>query len=519
MKDQSNVVPPYTKLTDLASERLGGYILSATDEWFAPASWLLRPGRGEFTPGKFVETGQVYEGWETRRHNKDHDHCIIRLGLKGVICGFDVDTNHFTGNNGEFASVDGAFLETEPRKDELVNIQWTEILPKSQLQNGEPGKGHNYFEIQNDKIWTHVRLHMYPDGGIARFRVFGKPHMDWEKFDSREIMNLAGIECGAGIADVSNAHYSHPGNMLQPGRGINMGDGWETRRRRGKGHDWAIVRLGASGFPNRLLIDTNHFKGNFPPLCSVEGTFIEEDSSLEDANWTEILREPLCAHKEHHFTIPEPHKFLLINHVRINVFPDGGVSRFRVYCQLASQQLRPTKMPKYGKMEGAIVAKLLNVGDYSNYGNVVDLQEDKGVTLSATTTRYNWLTDMQNLRPNAKLNLCCFKVKATVLPFQIKLLERHLFSTQVFLPRKDTRYLAIVAQNGKDDKPDLSTLRAFIAEKGQGITYFPGTWHHPIACLDFDLSFNCMVYEDGNPDDCHIVKYEDPIYVINELNL
>jgi allantoicase len=114
-----------------------------------------------------------------------------------------------------------------------------------------------------------------------------------------------------------------------------MHDGWETRRRRGPGHDWAIVKLGARGTLHRVEVDTSHFKGNAPGSCSIEGCDAPGGPLAADsAGWREILpRTPLRPHTWHRFdqvAAAGP-----ITHARLNIHPDGGVARLRLFGALA----------------------------------------------------------------------------------------------------------------------------------------------------------------------------------------
>jgi allantoicase len=320
---------------DLLSERVGGKALSCSDEWFAECASLVKPGRGVFKEGHFVSTGQWMDGWESRRSfdrarfrpegGLDHDWCILRLGIRGVIRGVDIDTNHFKGNAPEFASVEAAFVEGD--LDE--NTQWHEVLPKS------PTNAHsqNLFEINDERVWTHVRLKMYPDGGIARFRVYGEAHINKDNFIEGELIDLASVMNGGLGLDCSDRFFSSPSNLLMPGRGVNMGDGWETKRRRDENNDWSIVKLGLSGTIRKVIVDTAHFKGNFPDRFSLEATSTDRDDiTAEDISWQTVIAETaLYADQEHIFIDPiqvsVDEKF---THVRLNIYPDGGISRLRI---------------------------------------------------------------------------------------------------------------------------------------------------------------------------------------------
>jgi allantoicase len=286
----------FTDLVDLASERLGGAVLSATDEFFAPKENLLKPGPAVFIPGKYVDTGKWMDGWETRRH-RVHDWCLIRLGVPGIIRGVVVDTAHFKGNFPESCSIEASADQQN----------WTEILAKSMLQ----GDSENLFKIDDSHRYTHLRFHIYPDGGVARLRVHGE--VIPEKLG--DFIDLASIENGASVVEASDMFFGSRHNMIFPGRSTGMHDGWETRRSRGPHHDWCIVQLACEGEIERIEVDTLHFKGNFPESC---------DLSTDDI---EILgRQQLKAHSLHTF---EAHA--TASRVLFRIFPDGGVSRLRIW--------------------------------------------------------------------------------------------------------------------------------------------------------------------------------------------
>ena len=319
-------IPSFTQLADLASARVGGRAIATNDDFFASKSNLVKPEPAIFIPGKYTTRGKWMDGWESRRRRTPgHDWCIVQLGMRGRVRGVDVDTSFFTGNYPTHCSIDAV----DTAKD-YAGIPWTEILPKTELA----GDSHNFVPINSDQPWTHLRLNIYPDGGVARLRVYGEVVVDWTKLArSGRPLDLAAIRNGGLVMAASDVHYGATGNMLMPGRAKHMGDGWETKRRRGPGHDWAIVRLGTPGTLSKLEIDTNHFKGNYPDSASVEGCMLPDGSldRLHHATWVEVLRQTkLRAHHRHVFSKDLAHRGP-VSHLRLNIFPDGGISRFRVH--------------------------------------------------------------------------------------------------------------------------------------------------------------------------------------------
>ncbi|OUR75835.1 allantoicase [Colwellia psychrerythraea] len=327
-----------THYVDLASEKVGGETLSCSDDFFAEMENLLKVGRGIFIEEKFTERGKWMDGWESRRsygrnNGRDSDWCIIRLGISGVIRAFDIDTNYFRGNAPEKVSVEACVSEVQPNKDTV----WQTIFSATDVK----AHSQNLFVLDSEKkanntAFTHVRLTMFPDGGIARFRVYGEAAVNWNDFVDGELIDLASIKNGAKALLVSDMFFSDKNNLIMPGRGVNMGDGWETKRRRDPGPDWSIVKLAATGSVNKVIIDTCHFKGNFPDTFKLEGCISDSDDFADGAvsvTWTPIIPSTkLYAHREHLFTkeiITE--KDQPFTHVRLSIFPDGGISRMRVF--------------------------------------------------------------------------------------------------------------------------------------------------------------------------------------------
>ncbi|MDQ0464721.1 allantoicase [Caulobacter ginsengisoli] len=317
-------------LIDLAQPRLGAEVVYATDDFFADKSRLIDPAEPVFIPGKYDDNGKWMDGWESRRKRvPGYDWAIVRLGVPGRIAGFEIDTRHFTGNYPPRASIDGCYCrEAIPPGD----TAWTSLLGVTDLQ----GDSRRLAAAETPGVWTHVRLNIFPDGGVARLRVFGRVEVDWSAIGDRRVDLLALENGGRGLL-ANNEHYGRVENLTAPGRGRDMGDGWETRRRREPGHDWAVLALGHAGRIEEILVDTRHFKGNYPDRCMIQAT-TEDAGPLEtlearSAAWPVLLPEvKLQADAEHRFEVADS---AAIRFVRLNIFPDGGVSRLRLWGRQA----------------------------------------------------------------------------------------------------------------------------------------------------------------------------------------
>jgi allantoicase len=327
----------FTALADLASARIGGRAVAASDEFFAPKSNLLKPEPPVLVAGKFTSRGKWMDGWETRRRRTPgHDWCVVKLGVRGRIRGVNVETTHFTGNYPSHCSID-ALDTTAPMTPTLrstIGAPWTTILPTVPLR----GNGDNLFAMDEERPWTHVRLNIVPDGGVARLRVYGDAVVEWTKAArGGRLVDLAAIQHGGLVLGASDMHFGAKDNMIVPGRARDMGDGWETRRRRGPGHDWAIVKLGAAGHVVQVEIDTNHFKGNYPDSASLDGCYAPGATleQLSSAAWIEILAQTQLRGHHRHLLSALAHAGR-VSHVRLNIFPDGGISRLRVHGTLAA---------------------------------------------------------------------------------------------------------------------------------------------------------------------------------------
>ena len=328
----------FTELIDLASERLGGAVLVANDDFFAEKENLLKASAPIFIEDKYTDRGKWMDGWESRRRRTPgFDWCILRLGLPGIIKGVVVDTSFFRGNYPEHCSLEATTFDHLPTEEELTSdaVNWMPILPQMPLA----GDSKNPFTIDYQERVSHLRFKIYPDGGVARLRVYGEVVPNWEKLKRKGgYLDLAAVENGALVLSCSDMFFGHRHNLIMPGRAANMSDGWETKRRRGPGHDWVIIKLGATGVIHHIEVDTSHFKGNFPESCSLEACHAENlpADSLTDLSvpWHNILsRTKLQAHTRHYYD-QELLDVGPVSHLRFNIFPDGGVSRLRVYGSL-----------------------------------------------------------------------------------------------------------------------------------------------------------------------------------------
>jgi allantoicase len=327
--------PEFTRrYVNLADPRLGARALEASDEFFAPKERMLDPEPAVFVPGKYDDNGKWMDGWETRRkRTTGYDWCVVKLARSGVVKGLDIDTSHFTGNFPPAASVEAAYVPGgEPPGS---STQWTQIVPSMTLQ----GNSHHYVEVADGQAYTHLRLNLYPDGGVARLRVYGQPQVDWANASRSAPVDLAAMENGAYVVAANNQHFGAASNMLMPGRGVNMGDGWETRRRREPGNDWAIIALARPGTITKVEVDTAFFKGNYPDRCAIQAAYVTggTDSSLitQAMFWPTLLGEQkLQMDKQHRFEA-ELAAIGPVTHLRLNIIPDGGVSRLRAWGVLA----------------------------------------------------------------------------------------------------------------------------------------------------------------------------------------
>lgn len=331
--DEAIELPDFARrFPNLASPIFGSRVLSASDEFFGAKERIISDASPVFVPDKYDEHGKWMDGWESRRkRDPGNDWCVIELGVNGCVRGVEIDTSYFTGNFPPGASLEAC----EPGADMSDPNAWKPLLSRVTLK----GDQRQFFAINNDRVWKHVRLNIFPDGGVARLRLFGEAAPDW--FSLPKITELSALKNGGRIIAYNDAHYGNLWALLSEGRGRTMGDGWETRRRREPGHDWIIIALGARGLVEKIEIDTAHFKGNFPDSASVEGADIAGGADTliqgDAVEWTELLaRQKMQADFVHKFGASDIRTSTPVTHVRLNIFPDGGVSRFRIFGKRAS---------------------------------------------------------------------------------------------------------------------------------------------------------------------------------------
>ncbi len=318
---------PFSGFVDLAQPRLGSEVVFATDDFFADKARLISPAAPVFIPDKFDDHGKWMDGWESRRKRiAGHDHCIVRLGVPGILRGVDIDTSHFTGNFPPHASIEACIADTEhPDKD----AGWTEIVGRTPLQ----GDSHHFISIKDERQFTHLKLHIYPDGGVARLRVYGEIRPDWSRFDRNTAIDLFALENGGRSIGCNDEHFGSMRNLNAPGRGVNMGDGWETARRRVPGNDWVVLALGHPGTVTSVEVDTAHFKGNYPDRVMLQATLCDDADDVAVANsenWPVLLPESKLKMDQQHLFTDELQSIGPVSHLRMNIYPDGGISRLRI---------------------------------------------------------------------------------------------------------------------------------------------------------------------------------------------
>ncbi|GJN92527.1 hypothetical protein Rhopal_005557-T1 [Rhodotorula paludigena] len=486
----------FGSLIELSSDALGGSIVDTSDEFFCTASNLLKVPPSVSMKGQFGPNGALFDGWESRRHNPTYDWTIIKLGALGKIVGCDVDTGHFSGNESPASGVWGAHVpEGETISED--STKWTPLLPITPLG---PAQRHLFLLPSVSEPVTHLKLTMHPDGGLGRFRAYG--HVvppPAPAVPTGRAVDLAYVLNGGTVTGESDQHFGRGGNLILPGRGKDMGDGWETRRSRGrlgtgKG-DWVVIKLAEPGYLEWVDIDTLHFVGNFPHSAELYGiSSTEECPSYDSAGWTRLLDETkLGPHRQHFYQLSHPEKAW--THARLNIYPDGGVKRLRLYGRPQSQYpdysaLIPLPAPAPAASLDAApsssalaasgpastslsVPKLpavpLTPSAFAPYGSVIQSYPDersapKEIKIKTvnfgTARKFNHLAPVDSVAPPpgrfaaaekanggqvpaGEINFCVFRcepqngargAEGGKEQWEVKVLERHEFSSQAFVP-------------------------------------------------------------------------------------
>ncbi|KAF9112717.1 Allantoicase [Mortierella sp. AM989] len=560
----------FAKNVDLAVKTRGGKVLYTSDEWFAETHNLLTAAAPISRKGHFTPKGAWFDGWETRRHSPGNDWCVIQLGYPGSITGFEIDTAFFTGNHAPFVSVEGfvaiaadsvsvneadvagshqqgsgASQGAVPDSAEgWANAHWTPILPKVALN---PDSRHGFKLMQaTASFFTHIRFRMFPDGGVARLRVYGNVHQVLPE-DKAEIFDLAAAGAGGKVEAFSDAHFGSPSNMLLPGRGHDMSDGWETKRSRAPGHvDWCLIRLAAAGHPTLIEVDTAHYMGNPSKAVTIHG-FTASDTLQE--NPIVLLNEaPVKPHRQHFFEVSSSiSSGPAISSVKVIMIPDGGIKRVRIF---GSQSWPAKPLPEsslIGKRQPlpdeytwnliTIQAEPITKEAFAPWGEVIEvpLYDPNAIKVNQGTAQKfsnvghfaNWrsyaLNDEAIVKSNKKsldkvpspeivpatANIAIFQCYKPIDTPEVgvKLLERHPYSSQIFVPMGgdgNGGFVVVVAKDRlSDGMPDLSTLKAFTVKNSQGVNYKPNVWHHPMVVTERPVTFLTITHESGvRKDDC-----------------
>ena len=320
---------PFHQWIQLEQPRLGSQVTFATDEFFAAKERLIDPKDPVFIDDKYDDHGKWMDGWESRRkRTPGNDHCVIRLGVPGIVHGLNIDTSFFTGNFPPQASIDACVSAADVPDD-----GWFEVLPVTDLA----GDAHHFLDIECDSIITHLRVNIFPDGGIARLRVYGEVRPDFSQIHG--VVDLLALEHGGRALACSDEHYGSMHNLNVAGRGVNMGDGWETARRRGPGNDWVVLALGHPGVVEAVEVDTAHFKGNYPDRVTLDAAMFAADEvpDNDDPRWQPLLPEAKLEMDKQHAFSAQLQSLGVISHVRMSIFPDGGISRLRVFGRASEE--------------------------------------------------------------------------------------------------------------------------------------------------------------------------------------
>jgi allantoicase len=336
MSDETTTPPVADGQAELASRLLGATVIAVSDESFGEKEHLLDPAPVNFEPGNYGPHGELVDGWETRRRRTPgHDWALVRLGLPGRISAVDVDTSSFTGNFPPECAVEACGLDGYPGPAGLSDqaVEWHEIVPRAPLR----GDDHNVFAVTDPRCFSHVRLSAFPDGGIARLRIFGEAIPDPRQVDGLTI-DLAGQQHGGLVVSSSDGFYGPASTINRPDEARTMGEGWESRRRRDDGHDHAVIRLGLAGTVRQAIVDTSEFRYNASAAVALWGHTGQTCPAFDDPDWVALLpRTALQPDTRHVFEVLDAGA---IGWVRADAFPDGGLARLRLLGSIDSAARR-----------------------------------------------------------------------------------------------------------------------------------------------------------------------------------
>jgi len=325
----------YEGQINVTSSDFGSKVIYCSDEFFADSCRMLQNNEAVFVEDKYDEHGKWMDGWETRRRRDGkNDFCYIRLGSKSVINDFNIDTSYFTGNFAPAISILGCCVAGGITDDRVVDgsavDEWFDLLAKEKLT----GDSSNIFSSNSLKPVTHLKVTLYPDGGIARLRAYGSVWSDETKYEITGT-NVISKESGARALFANDEHFGCLSNILEEHTPLSMADGWETRRRRKPGNDWGVIALSKPAKVHEIIVDTSFFKGNFPDTFSISSANIlnpDVDTLIEDSKtWSKIIdRKKLGMNKIHIFKKEDLLNEQEFTHIRIDIFPDGGIARLKL---------------------------------------------------------------------------------------------------------------------------------------------------------------------------------------------
>ena len=316
---------------NLTSNVLGTKVLYCSDDFFADATRMLKPSPPVFIADKYDNNGKWMDGWESRRRRDGgNDFCFLKLGNKSIVKGFNINTMHFSGNHAPAISILGCSIEDDKNIVTNKRINWLSLLDKTKLIEDS----NNFFDATDNKEVTHLKITIYPDGGIARLITYGNICFD-DSLYKKTSVNVIAITTGAKVIYVNNEHFGKLANILSEHKPLSMADGWETRRRRTSGNDFAIIEFAKPATIRKIIVDTSFFKGNYPDSFVISAQYIKNLDykviNLQSNFWHKLASQhKLSANCVHTIKVDNTYKNQVFTHVRFDIFPDGGVARLKL---------------------------------------------------------------------------------------------------------------------------------------------------------------------------------------------